>query len=106
MSSNPQQRPQIPQDMKAFNQKLIVEFRAGGGKLSGPMEGRQLLLLTTKGARSGEERTVVIGYRPYAEAYATIASNNGAPKAPAWFHNLMADPVATVEVGADKFKAR
>ena len=106
MSSNQQERAQIPQDMKAFNQKLIAEFRANGGKLSGPMEGRQLILLTTKGAKSGEERTVVIGYRPYGDAYATIASNNGAPKNPAWFHNLMADPAATAEVGQEKFEVR
>jgi deazaflavin-dependent oxidoreductase (nitroreductase family) len=98
----------MPQDMKAFNAKLIEEFRANGGKLSGPMEGRQLMLLTTKGAKSGQERTVVIGYRPYGNDYAAIASDNGAPKDPHWFENLMADPkkTATVEVGAEKFEAR
>jgi deazaflavin-dependent oxidoreductase (nitroreductase family) len=96
----------IPQDMKAFNQKLIAEFRGSGGRLSGQMEGRQVLLLTTKGARSGEPRTVVIGYRPHGDAYAVIASNNGAPTPPAWYHNLMADPVATVEVGPEKFEVK
>jgi deazaflavin-dependent oxidoreductase (nitroreductase family) len=97
---------QMPQDMKAFNRKLIEEFRANGGKLSGPMEGRQLMLLTTKGAKSGQRRTVVLGYRPYGEAYAAIASDNGAAKDPKWFENLMADPTATVEVGAERFEAR
>jgi deazaflavin-dependent oxidoreductase (nitroreductase family) len=92
--------------MKDFNDRLIAEFRANGGRLSGPMQGRQLLLLTTKGARSGAQRTTVVGYRPYGDAYAIIASNNGAPKAPAWFHNLMSDPVATIEVGAQKFQVR
>lgn len=96
----------IPQDMRAFNEKLIAEFRSTGGRMGGQMEGRQLLLLTTRGARSGEPRTVVIGYRPHGTAYAVIASNNGAPSDPAWFHNLMAEPVATVEVGAEKFRAR
>jgi deazaflavin-dependent oxidoreductase (nitroreductase family) len=93
-----------PQDMRAFNEKLIADFRATGGRMTGQMEGRQLLLLTTKGARSGEPRTVVIGYRPLGDAYAGIASNNGAPKPPSWFHNLMADPNATVEVGPDKLQ--
>jgi deazaflavin-dependent oxidoreductase (nitroreductase family) len=101
-SNNP--RPQIPQDMKAFNEKLIAEFRDTGGRLSGSMQGRQLLLLTTKGARSGAPRTTVVGYRPNGDGYAVIASNNGAPKAPAWFHNLMADPSATVEVGPEKLQ--
>ncbi|TMC40634.1 MAG: nitroreductase family deazaflavin-dependent oxidoreductase [Chloroflexi bacterium] len=92
--------------MKAYNQKLIAEFRASGGKLSGPMQGREPMLLTTKGAKSGEERTVVVGFRAYGDGYAVIASNNGAPKSPAWFHNLLADPTATVEVGPQKFKVR
>ena len=105
MSSN-QQRPQIPADMKAFNTKLIEEFRANDGRLSGPMAGRQLLLLTTTGARSGEQRTAVVGYRPYGDQLAIIASDNGAAEAPRWFANLKKDPIATVEVGSEKFKVR
>ena len=105
MSSN-QQRPQIPADMKAFNAKLIEEFRANDGRLSGPMAGRQLLLLTTTGARSGEQRTAVVGYRPYGDQLAIIASDNGAAEAPRWFANLKKDPIATVEVGSEKFKVR
>jgi len=105
MSSN-QQRPQIPADMKAFNAKLIEEFRANDGRLSGPMAGRQLLLLTTTGARSGEQRTAVVGYRPYGDQLAIIASDNGAAEAPRWFANLQKDPIATVEVGSEKFKVR
>ena len=105
MSSN-QQRPQIPADMKAFNAKLIEEFRTNDGRLSGPMAGRQLLLLTTTGARSGEQRTAVVGYRPYGDQLAIIASDNGAAEAPRWFANLKKDPIATVEVGSEKFKVR
>jgi deazaflavin-dependent oxidoreductase (nitroreductase family) len=97
---------QIPPDMKAFNEKLIVEFRANGGKLSGPLAGSQLLLLTTTGAKSGKERTTVIGYRKDGEQLVAIASGNGAPSHPAWYLNLQARPIATVEVGADKFKVR
>ena len=105
MSRN-QQRPQIPNDMRAFNAKLIEEFRANQGQMSGQMAGRQLLLLTTTGAKSGQQRTVVVGYRPYGDDLAIIASDNGAPKAPDWFANLKQDPVATVEVGSEKFKVR
>jgi deazaflavin-dependent oxidoreductase (nitroreductase family) len=106
MSSN-SQRPQIPDDMKAFNAKLIEEFRANGGQLvSGPMAGSKPMLLTTTGTKSFAERTVVIGYRPYGDRYAVIASNNAAPHNPHWFHNLRANPVATAEVGGDKFSVK
>jgi len=99
-------RPQIPSDMKAFNRAVIAEHRANGGKLSGPMAGRTVLLLTTTGARSGEPRTTVLGYGGSGGRYVVIASNNGAPSHPAWYLNLLANPIATVEVGPEKFQAR
>jgi len=106
MSSSPQ-RPQIPDDMKAFNAKLIDEIRANGGQIvSGPLAGSNPMILTTSGAKSFAERTVVIGWRPYGDRFAVIASNNAAPYHPHWFHNLQANPVATVEVGTDKFSVK
>ena len=97
---------EIPADMIAFNRKVIKEFRANRGKLSGPMEGRSLMLLTTTGAKSGKERTAVLGFRKDGDRIVAIASGNGAPSHPAWYLNLQARPIATVEVGADKFKVR
>lgn len=99
-------RPVIPSDMKAFNQALIAEFRATRGHLSGQMAGRSILLLTTTGARTGKPRTTVLGYGRSGNRYAVIASNNGAPAAPAWYHNLLANPAAVVEVGEERFEAR
>jgi deazaflavin-dependent oxidoreductase (nitroreductase family) len=101
MSSNPS-RPQIPSDMKAFNEMVIEEFRANGGKLSGPMAGREPMLLTTTGAKSGAPRTVVLGYRPHGDRYLAIASNNGNDVAPIWYGNLLKNPHATIEVGPDR----
>ena len=98
--------PQIPADMNAFNRKLIEDFRANGGKLSGPLAGRTLMLLTTTGAKSGKERTAVLGFGKDGDRYVVIASANGAPSHPAWYHNLQARPIATVELGPDKFKVR
>ncbi len=92
--------------MKAFNRQAIEEFRANGGKFSGPMEGRQLLVLTTTGSRSGEPRSVVVGYRRDGERHLVIASNNGNDSAPHWYFNLRANPIVTVEVGSEKFQAR
>ena len=97
---------QPPPDMKAFNERLIAEFRANHGRLSGQMAGRQVLLLTTTGVKTFEPRTVVIGYRPYGERLVAIASANGSSTAPAWFHNLLANPVATVEVGPETFQVK
>jgi len=97
---------QPPSDMKAFNEKLIAEFRANGGRLSGPFAATKPMLLTTRGARTGAERTVVIGFRQFGDAYAVIASNNAAPKPPHWYFNLMKDPKATVEIGTEKFPVR
>ncbi len=108
-SEQPQQpqRPQIPPDMKAYNVQLIAELRANGGKVvSGPLAGSEPMILITTGAKSFAEREVVVGYRKYGNSYAIIASNNGSDKAPHWFANLKANPVATVEVGADRVKVK
>ena len=101
-----QSKPQIPTDMKAFNAKLIVEFRANKGQLTGQLAKSQLLLLTTTGARTALPRTTVVGYRRRGDAYVVIASNNGAPGSPSWFFNLLANPIATAEVGAERFEVR
>jgi deazaflavin-dependent oxidoreductase (nitroreductase family) len=104
--SQARKAPAIPADMKAFNEKVIKEFRANHGELSGPMAGRSLLLLTTTGARTGRERTTVLGFGRAGDRLVVIASDNGAPAAPDWYHNLLARPIATVELGPDKFKVR
>ena len=96
----------IPADMLAFNRTLIAEYRANAGQLSGRMAGRSLLLLTTTGARSVQPRTTVLGFGIQGTDYIVIASGNGAPDHPAWYVNLLANPVATVEVNANKFETR
>jgi deazaflavin-dependent oxidoreductase (nitroreductase family) len=100
------QRPVIPPDMKAFNRALIEEWRANDGRLSGRMAGRNLILLTTIGARTGEPHTVVLGFGRHDEDIVVIASNNGAKAHPAWYFNLLRHPRATVELGPEKFEAR
>ena len=92
--------------MRAMNRQIIEEFRATKGQLSGRMAGRQLLLLTTTGARSGEPRTAVVGYRKSGDIFVVIASDNGAAADPAWYVNLLANPNATVEVGPEKLNVR
>ena len=93
-------------NMREFNQNLIAEFRANGGKLSGRLANSSILLLTTTGARSGQERTTPLGYGKDGDRFVVVAANAGAPAHPAWYRNLAAHPDVTVEVGAARFAAR
>ena len=92
--------------MNDFNRKVIDEFRANGGKVGGAFEGAPMLLLTTTGAKSGVQRTTPVVYTTDGDRYVIIASYAGGPHNPAWFHNLVANPEVTVEVGTEQFPAR
>jgi deazaflavin-dependent oxidoreductase (nitroreductase family) len=92
-------------DQKAYNQKLIEDFRASRGASDDPFAGRPLLLLTTTGSKSGQRRTTPLMYVPDGARLLVIASNAGATAHPDWYRNLMAHPAVTVEVGADAFEA-
>lgn len=86
--------------MTDFNNAIIEEFRANGGKVGGPFESARLLLLTTTGARSGKPHTVPLGFLHDGHGrMLVIASAAGSDRHPAWFHNLRADQRATVETG-------
>jgi deazaflavin-dependent oxidoreductase (nitroreductase family) len=84
-----------------FNKGIIEEFRANEGKLSGPFEGAPMLLLHSTGAKSGQERVNPVMYRPLDDGYAVFASKAGMPTNPDWYHNLVANPDASVEVGTE-----
>jgi deazaflavin-dependent oxidoreductase (nitroreductase family) len=88
-----------------YNQRLIEEFRADRSSNGGAFKDRPLLLLTTTGARSGQRRATPMMYVPDGERLLVIASNAGAPTHPAWYHNLVAHPQATVEVGKETYDA-
>ncbi|NDU74721.1 nitroreductase family deazaflavin-dependent oxidoreductase [Actinomadura sp. DSM 109109] len=89
-----------------FNQQIVQEFRANGGRVGGPFEGGRLLLLTTTGARTGAPHTTPLGYLPDGvERVLVIASAGGAPKDPDWYRNLVANPRVTVESDAFRYEA-
>jgi deazaflavin-dependent oxidoreductase (nitroreductase family) len=92
-------------DRNDWNRQIIEEFRANEGKVGGPFEGATLLLLTTTGAKSGQPRIAPLAYLPDGKRVFIFASKGGAPTNPDWYHNLVANPVATVEVGTEKFQA-
>jgi deazaflavin-dependent oxidoreductase (nitroreductase family) len=85
--------------MADWSAAIINEFHAKAGKGVGPF-GDQLMLLTTVGARSGEERLTPVMFHRDGDRYVVIASKSGAPDHPGWYHNLKANPIARVEVGA------
>ncbi|MFJ6069783.1 nitroreductase/quinone reductase family protein [Streptomyces sp. NPDC093065] len=89
----------------SFHQSVIDEFRANEGKVGGPFEGGDLLLLTTTGARSGASRTTPLGYVRHHDSLLVVGSNLGGPRHPGWYHNLLARPVVRVEVGTSSFEA-
>jgi deazaflavin-dependent oxidoreductase (nitroreductase family) len=92
-------------DFLDFNQKVIDEFRANDGVCSGPFEGMPMMLLGMTGAKSGRSLTSPLVYSMAGDDMVIIASKAGAPTHPNWYHNLLANPDVTVEVGSDKYDA-
>jgi len=85
-----------------WNRKVIDEFRANGGRVAA-FSRQPLLLLTHTGARTGATRTNPLAYFTDDDRYVVVASKGGAPTNPDWYHNLLANPSATVEVGTEAF---
>jgi deazaflavin-dependent oxidoreductase (nitroreductase family) len=85
--------------MSDWNTKIIEEFRANGGKVGGQFEGAPLLLLHTTGARSGQDRVSPVMYQDLGGPVAVFASKGGAPDNPDWYHNLLANPDVSTEIG-------
>lgn len=91
--------------MSDWNTKIIEEFRANEGRVGGPFTDSPMLLLTTTGRRTGERRTNPMMYMADGDRLLVFASKGGAPTHPDWYHNLVADPRVTVEVGTESYQA-
>lgn len=90
-------------ELDDFNRQIVEEFRANAGKVGGPFEGGTLLLLHTVGAKSGQPRLSPLAYLEVDGKVLIVGSYAGAPKDPAWVHNLRANPAARIEVGTDAY---
>ena len=95
-----------PENLDEFNAQIIEEFRANEGAVGGPLEGAPILLLHSTGAKSGEERLHPVLYQAVGEDLAIFAAYAGGPKNPAWYHNLVANADATVEIGTDTIQVK
>ena len=93
--------------MAQVNRDVIEQFRANGGDIKeGMFKGAPILLLTTTGARSGATYTTPLVHTRDGDRIVIIASKGGAPTNPGWFHNLVANPEVTVELGGERFQAK
>ena len=88
-------------DLASFNQQITEEFRANGGKVGGQFRTSAMLLLHSRGAKTGEIRVHPMVYRADGDRFVVFASKGGAPTNPAWYFNLVAHPEATIEVGTE-----
>jgi deazaflavin-dependent oxidoreductase (nitroreductase family) len=87
-----------------FNQQVVEQFRANGGKVEGPMEGFSLVLLHHTGAKSGIERVNPLAYQRLGDdSVAVFASKGGSPTNPDWFYNLVANPHTSIEIGTERY---
>ncbi len=89
-----------------LNDSLIEDYRRHGRPTEGPFVGRDVLLLTTTGAKTGLDRTSPLVYSRDGDRIVVVASKGGAPSDPHWYRNLCAHPEVTVELGGERFRAR
>lgn len=93
-------------ERQAINEQVAEEFRANGGQVGGRYAGAQLLLLTTTGTKSGRPHMTPLGYTFDSDRIVLVAARGGGRYNPAWYHNLLAQPLATVELPHETFQAR
>jgi deazaflavin-dependent oxidoreductase (nitroreductase family) len=89
-------------DDELFGAEHVRVYRETGGARGYNWRGAKILLLTTTGRKSGEERTTPLIHEQDGDRWVVIASKGGAPDHPAWYKNLEADPEATIEVEDEK----
>lgn len=93
-------------DFNEWNKGIIAEFRANGGKVGGQFEGADMIIIQTTGAKTGATRVNPLVRLDEGGSTYVIASKGGAPDNPDWYHNLVANPEITVELGTETFPAR
>lgn len=91
-------------DWHAFNKDIIEQFRANDGQVPGRKY--PVILLTTTGAKTGRPHTTPLNYSTDDDRIVVIASKGASPTHPDWYHNLVANPEAIIEIGTATFPVR
>jgi deazaflavin-dependent oxidoreductase (nitroreductase family) len=104
-------RIEVPNEMyrgelHEVNHSVVSEYRATGGQLVTAFAGAPILLLNHRGARSGRDYTTPLAYSRCGDDYVVIASMGGSSSNPHWFHNVVAHPDVTIQVGAEEVPVR
>jgi len=92
--------------MKTFWAIHLKLYLWSSGRIGGTIRGLSVLILTTKGKKTGLPRVKALTYTPHGRAFGVIASNLGEGNHPAWWINLKAEPAATVQIGKERFIVR
>jgi deazaflavin-dependent oxidoreductase (nitroreductase family) len=109
MAENPmtsQEFKRLRQFIKPFSGLNAFVYKLTGGRLMGSFQGRPVVLIEMKGAKSGKTRTIPLMYVPYKEGVIIVASQGGAPKSPVWYKNLVANPDIVAQYRGKKMKLR
>ncbi|MFC0548559.1 nitroreductase family deazaflavin-dependent oxidoreductase [Kutzneria chonburiensis] len=93
-------------EQQEFNRSVIEEFRANAGRVGGRLEGVDLVLVTHTGARTGRALTTPLGHVVDGDDLVIVAANRGSATHPSWYHNVVANPDVTVEVGSTTYPAK
>lgn len=88
--------------MKTMSATHRAVYRASGGRIAGSIRGVPVLLLTTKGRKSGKRRVTPLLYVADGDRIVVVASNGGSDRSPAWWLNISSDPAVEVETGRRK----
>jgi len=96
----------LRQFIRPFSRLNAFFYKLSGGRLMGKFQGRPVMLVTMKGARSGKPRTIPLMHVPYQDGVIVVGSQGGAPKSPVWVKNLQANPDVIVQVGGKKMNLR
>ena len=106
MSDEGLKREDAGDDINDWNEKVMADFRANGGKVGGDFTGVPMVIVHHTGAKSGRVRHAPLCYLPNGDDVVIFASMGGAPTNPAWYHNLIANPDTTIELGTETIPVR
>lgn len=103
MSEQAPRRSDLGTDITLIGEEHVRRYRETDGEVGYLWNGATACLLTTRGRKSGEERTIAIIFKQVGSRYAIVASKGGAPEHPHWYRNLLADPHVTMQIKGETF---